>query len=179
MPLIQDSDRISGVQIVDLISHADERGRFLEIFRKEWFPDIGWHQVQSNRSESAAGVLRGLHFHHKQADYWYVIRGTIRAGLVDLRKSSPTFMSTQTVDLKDRQNRGLFIPVGVAHGFVAVTEATLIYIVDRYYDGNDEFGVLWNDPALAIEWGIENPILSQRDLQNPPLIDIPSEDMPG
>ena len=73
---------------------------------------------------------------------------------------------------------GLFIPIGVAHGFVTLTDATLTYIVDNYYDSTDEFGVIWNDPALNIDWGIETPILSDRDTKNPRFQDIPSTDLP-
>ncbi len=178
MPIIRESDQISGVFIVDLTTHADDRGRFTEIFRKEWFPTLQWDSVQSNRSESSPGVLRGLHYHHKQVDYWYVMRGTIRAGLADLRQSSPTYLSSQMVELSDRSDLGLLIPTGVAHGFSALSKATLIYIVDHYYDGNDEYGVLWNDPALGIDWGISDPILSSRDQQNPVFADIPAEDLP-
>jgi dTDP-4-dehydrorhamnose 3,5-epimerase len=73
---------------------------------------------------------------------------------------------------------GLFVPVGVAHGFVTLTDATLTYIVDNYYDSHDEFGVAWNDPDIALPWGVETPVVSARDTQNPRLKDIPSENMP-
>ncbi len=179
MPLIKKSDKICDVLVVDLRSHSDDRGRFSEIFRKEWFPSLDWSMVQSNRSDSSAGVLRGLHYHHKQVDYWYVIKGTIRAGLVDLRKSSPTYLSSQTFELNDKSDLGLLIPTGVAHGFYAVTKATLFYIVDHYYDGKDEFGVLWNDSKLGINWGTRDPLLSLRDQNNPRLADIPLEALPG
>jgi len=178
MPIISESDRISGVFLVELKTHPDERGRFAEIFRKEWFPSTDWNNVQSNRSDSAAGVLRGLHFHHKQVDYWYVMKGRIRACLVDLRNNSPTFRAWQRIDLNADSHLGLFIPVGVAHGFYAITDATLIYIVDQYYDGDDEYGVLWNDPDLGIDWGIEQPILSPRDQLNPTLADLSKQDLP-
>jgi dTDP-4-dehydrorhamnose 3,5-epimerase len=178
MPLFKESDQICDVLAIDLRSYSDDRGRFTEIFRKEWFPTLDWSMVQSNRSDSSSGVLRGLHYHHKQVDYWYVIKGTIRAGLVDLRKSSPTYLSSQTFELNDRSDMGLLIPTGVAHGFLAVTEATLFYIVDHYYDGNDEYGVLWNDSKLGIEWGTTAPLLSLRDQNNPRLDDIPPEDLP-
>ena len=88
VPDIGESTVVNDVLLVNLRSHSDDRGRFTEIFRKEWFPGIDWTIIQSNRSDSQAGVLRGLHYHHKQVDYWYVVKGSIRAGLVDLRKSS-------------------------------------------------------------------------------------------
>lgn len=178
MPHFKESDQISDLLVVDLRSYSDDRGRFTEIFRKEWFPSLNWNMVQSNRSDSSSGVLRGLHYHHRQVDYWYVIKGTIRAGLVDLRKSSPTYLSSQTIELNDRSDMGLLIPTGVAHGFFALTEATLFYIVDHYYDGKDEFGVLWNDSRLGINWRTTTPLLSPRDQNNPLLDDIPLEDLP-
>jgi dTDP-4-dehydrorhamnose 3,5-epimerase len=178
-PLIRESDQISDVLIVELGAFADDRGRFTEIFRKEWFPEVEWNMVQSNRSDSSSGVLRGLHYHHKQVDYWYVTKGAIRAGLVDLRKSSPTFRASQNIDLNERSDMGLLIPTGVAHGFFTITEATLFYIVDQYYDGDDEFGVLWNDPEIGIDWGAITPVLSPRDQNNRKLADIPTKDLPS
>lgn len=167
MTMISNSSEIFGVKVVQLTSYSDERGSFVEIFRKEWFPEISWERLQSNRSVSVQGVLRGLHFHHNQVDYWYVTKGTIRAGLVDLRKSSPTSRNTLLLDLSAENGIGLFIPSGIAHGFACLTEATLIYYVNNYYDGSDEHGVAWNDPDLALDWGLTNPVISERDLNNP------------
>jgi dTDP-4-dehydrorhamnose 3,5-epimerase len=178
MPTITESPIIPGVQIVQLKSFVDSRGRFVEIFRKEWFPQRNWHVLQSNRSESAAGVLRGLHYHNHQVDYWHVIGGQIRAALVDLRRSSPAFGVSQFVDLGHEAMQGLFIPIGVAHGFLALTEATLLYFVDNYYDGADEFGVAWNDPDLGLAWPVDSPIVSERDVGNPRLRDIPRDALP-
>ena len=175
-PPAQAFDAIAGVYTVAIRSFGDERGRFMETFRREWFPGVSWDKMQSNRSDSQAGVLRGLHFHQQQVDYWYVPEGRIRAGLVDLRPSSPTYMQAATLDMGGENNLGLFIPIGVAHGFLALTDCTLIYIVNNYYDGGkDEFGVAWNDPDLNLNWGTDSPILSGRDLQNPRLHDIPPE----
>jgi dTDP-4-dehydrorhamnose 3,5-epimerase len=179
MPLIEESSHIQGVFIVHLRPFVDERGRFLETFRKEWFPHRGWEIVQTNRSDSIAGVLRGLHYHHHQVDYWYVQQGRIRAGLYDLRLNSPTRGVAATIEMGEERQIGLFIPIGVAHGFVALTAATLTYIVDNYYDGADEFGVAWNDPDLGIDWGIASPLVSPRDRANPRLAHIPRNQIPG
>lgn len=175
MPDIQESHLIKGVQIVTLKAFEDDRGRFIETFRKEWFPTRQWDNVQSNRSDSKRNVLRGLHYHRQQVDYWYVPSGMIRAGLVDLRPQSPTYLATQTVEMGDERQIGLFIPVGVAHGFLALTDCTLTYIVDNYYDSTDEYGLLWNDPQINLDWGVENPILSERDLNNPRFQSIPQD----
>ncbi len=173
MPQIQESTLIKGVQLVTLKPFGDERGRFMETFRKEWFPQRSWEIVQTNRSDSMAGVLRGLHYHFQQVDYWYVVNGRIRVGLCDLRPGSPTYRAPQTIEMGAENQLGLFIPTGVAHGFVALTDATLIYLVDNYYDGADEYGVAWNDPEIGLSWGVESPLLSARDAANPRLKEIP------
>lgn len=178
MPQIEESPLIKDVQLVTLTPYADERGRFMETFRKAWFPQRSWEIIQSNRSDSKAGVLRGLHYHFHQVDYWYVVSGRIRAGLCDLRPGSPTYGATQIVEIGEGNPLGLFIPIGVAHGFVALTEATLTYVVDNYYDGADEHGIAWNDPDIALPWGVESPLLSPRDAANPWLKEIPAEKLP-
>lgn len=170
---------IRGAFTVPLTAFGDARGRFMETFRKEWFPQVSWERLQSNRSDSQAGVLRGLHYHFRQVDYWYALNGIIRVGLVDLRRSSPTWLQSATIDMGGDNHLGLFIPVGVAHGFAALTDCTLMYMVNNYYDGGgDEFGIAWNDPQVNIDWGIENPFLSERDSRNPRIADIPAAAWP-
>lgn len=179
MTHIEESQHISGVFVAHLRPLTDERGRFMETFRKEWFPQRSWETLQTNRSDSKAGVLRGLHFHHRQVDYWYVQSGKIRAGLVDLRPTSPTYMAAQTVEMGGSNEIGLFIPVGVAHGFLTLTDAIHTYIVDNYYNGNDEFGVAWDDPDLGVDWQlITPPLISARDAANKRLRDIPVDMLP-
>jgi dTDP-4-dehydrorhamnose 3,5-epimerase len=178
MPQIQDSTLIKDVQMVTLQPFIDERGRFMEVFRREWFPQRSWEILQSNRSDSRAGVLRGLHYHLHQVDYWYVVNGRIRAGLADIRPHSPTCGATQVIEMGEETQMGIFIPVGVAHGFVALTDATLTYMVDNYYDGADERGIAWNDPDLALPWGVETPTLSPRDAANLFLKDVPADKLP-
>ncbi len=175
----QASTMIEGVYTVPIRVFEDERGRFMETFRREWFPWINWDKLQGNRSDSKVNVLRGLHYHHYQIDYWYVPNGTIRVGMVDLRPSSPTYMATMTMEIGEASNTGVFVPVGVAHGFVALTDATLTYLVNNYYDGGaDERGVAWNDPDINLDWGIEQPLLSPRDQENRFLKDIPADELP-
>ena len=180
MTTIKQSEKISGLRIVHLQSYADDRGRFMETFRKEWFPERSWKIVQCNRSDSKRGVLRGLHYHHHQVDYWYVVSGSLRAGLVDIRPASPTYLKTQIIEMGDDNQKGLFIPSGVAHGFVALSDVSLTYIVDNYFDaGRDEYGVAWNDQAFNLYWGIVSPMISERDQTNPLLVEIPIENLPG
>jgi dTDP-4-dehydrorhamnose 3,5-epimerase len=175
---IQKAAIIKDVLIATLKPCGDERGRFMETFRKEWFPQRSWEIIQANRSDSKAGVLRGLHYHFHQVDYWHVIKGKVRAGLFDLRPNSASYGQTQTIEMSEEKPLGLFIPVGVAHGFVALTEVTLIYVVDNYYNGADEFGVAWNDPDIAMPWGVEAPLVSPRDAANPRWRDIPADKLP-
>lgn len=179
MPRIEESTLIKGVQIVILKPFADDRGRFTETFRKEWFPQRSWEVVQTNRSDSRAGVLRGLHYHFRQVDYWYLVAGKIRAGLCDLRRGSPTYGAAQMIEMDADNPTGIFIPIGVAHGFLTLTEATLTYVVDNYYDGDDEHGVAWNDPDIGLPWGVERPLISPRDAANPFLKDIPPGKLPA
>ncbi|OQA12380.1 MAG: dTDP-4-dehydrorhamnose 3,5-epimerase [Chloroflexi bacterium ADurb.Bin360] len=178
MPHIQESAFIRDVQIVTLQPFVEERGRFMELFRKEWFPQRSWEIIQSNRSDSRAGVLRGLHYHFGQVDYWYVVNGRMRVGLADIRPDSPTCGATQTIEMGEENQLGLFIPIGVAHGFIALTQVTLTYIVDNTYDGVDEYGVAWNDPDLALPWDVDIPTVSLRDAANRFLRDIPAAELP-
>jgi dTDP-4-dehydrorhamnose 3,5-epimerase len=177
---IQPHPSVSDVQLVHIKAFSDERGRFREAFRREWFPDTDFSRVQSNHSESKAGVLRGLHYHMRQVDYWYVTRGMIRVGLADLRPSSPSFRQAATLDIGDDASIGVYIPEGVAHGFYALTDASLIYYVNQYYDGgSDEHGVAWDDPDLGVAWNVSAPpILSPRDVSNAQLRDISADKLP-
>jgi dTDP-4-dehydrorhamnose 3,5-epimerase len=172
------SPHILDLRTVNFRIFADSRGQFMETFRKEWFPERSWEIIQSNRSQSAPGVLRGLHYHHHQVDYWQLLEGKIRVGLADLRPSSPTYRAVEIIDIDAATPIGLYIPVGVAHGFYAQSAATLLYLVDNYYNGSDELGVAWNDPDLAIPWGIDDPLLSERDVGNPALAEIPAQLLP-
>jgi dTDP-4-dehydrorhamnose 3,5-epimerase len=176
---LQPLETIADVIVANVRAIKDDRGKFAETFRASWFPETNWSRFQTNRSDSVAGVLRGLHYHFHQVDYWNVIRGQIRVGLADLRPQSPTFLKSATIELTADNMLGLFIPIGVAHGFTALTDCTLTYIVNNYYDSTDERGVAWNDPQLAIEWGVTSPVLSPRDSHNRLLADIPPAELPS
>lgn len=156
---------IPGVRWFPRPPHADERGRFVEIFRTSELPD---DFVQANHSTSKSGVLRGLHFHRHQADLWYLVAGRAQVGLADLRSGSGT-PAVDTVLLTDEEPAALYIPAGVAHGFAALTDVELLYWVTAEYDASDEYGIAWNDPQLAISWELTDPVLSERDRANAPL----------
>lgn len=177
MAKINESSTIAGVYHVQPAVHGDVRGLFVETFRREWIPGAR-EMIQANRADRRAGAIVGLHFHLHQADYWYVPFGRAYVALHDLRHSSPTSGSTLTLELDDNDHRGVYIPPGVAHGFYAITNMTITYLVDRYYDPADELGVAWNDPVLGIDWPASAPILSGRDRSNPRRADIPVELQP-
>ena len=172
MPNIIHSPDILDVVVVEPDVHGDERGRFIETYRREWFRH-GREMVQGNRSDKQAGAVVGLHYHLHQADYWLVPRGRARVVLHDLREGSPTEASTLVLEIGEHDNRGIFIPPGVAHGFAAVTDMTITYLVDHYYNAADELGIAWDDPEVGADWGVRDPILSKRDQSNPARRDIP------
>lgn len=153
---------MEGVVHVRLDDHADGRGSFREIFRAGGWP-VPF--VQANHSHSKAGVVRGLHYHRRQSDLWYVVGGDLVAACVDLRRRTDRPISWMTVMSGERPT-ALYIPPGVAHGFFARTDVDLVYWVSHEYDATDEYGVAWNDPALGLDWGVEAPILSERDAEN-------------
>ena len=173
MPTVTPSDTIEGVWIVEPSIHGDQRGMFIETYRREWFPN-GREMVQGNRANRQAGSLVGLHYHLHQADYWYVPFGHARVVLHDLREGGPTDGRTLELDLTGDNHTGVFIPPGVAHGFSAITDMVITYLVDGYYNPADELGVMWNDPAVGADWGVPDPILSTRDQNNPLRADLPA-----
>jgi dTDP-4-dehydrorhamnose 3,5-epimerase len=149
---------------------SDARGSFAETYRREWLPSGAREMVQSNLSRSKQGVLRGMHYHREQADYWVVIEGKAFVALLDLRSGSPTEGERRELEMNAESPSGLYIPPGVAHGFYARTDLTLQYLVDAYYGaGEDEHGIAWDDPELGINWPDPDPLLSDRDRSNPPL----------
>jgi len=173
MPNISESDVIAGVYVVEPEIHGDQRGLFIETYRRQWFPH-GREMVQANRANRQQGAVVGLHYHLHQADYWYVPFGTAKVVLHDLRDGGPTDGATLCLDLSGDNHVGVFIPPGVAHGFAAVTDMTITYLVDGYYNPADELGLAWNDPAVEADWGVTDPILSERDQTNPGREKIPA-----
>lgn len=173
---VTESDRIAGVWFADPTVHSDRRGYFVETYRRDWVPGAR-EMIQQNRGDRTAGCVIGLHYHLHQADYWYVPFGRARVVLHDLRAGSPTDCATLSFDLGARadgthDHRGVYIPPGVAHGFASLTDMTITYLVDGYYDPADELGVAWDDPTISADWGIAEPILSERDRANPRRADL-------
>ena len=177
MVKVRESDAIQGVYFVEPESFEDDRGRFTEIFRREWIPNAR-EMLQVNRSESRAGVLRGMHYHLFQADFWYLTAGRAFVALFDFRAASKTPEALQTFEVSAADNLGIYIPPGVAHGFFSLEDATLLYMVDQYFDGTDELGIYFADPSLGIEWPDAEPIVSERDASCQLLADIEEENLP-
>lgn len=179
MAVIVPSDVIAGVVVVEPTVHGDERGLFVETYRREWIPGAR-EMIQSNRGDRQQGAIVGLHYHLHQADYWYVPFGRCRVVLHDLRDGSPTDGATLVVDIGrgpdgTHDHRGVYIPPGVAHGFAALSDMTITYLVDGYYNPSDELGMAWDDPAVGADWGVTQPLLSGRDRSNPRRDDITAQ----
>lgn len=171
------SPTIDGVFRIPFRTFGDDRGYFFETYRREWLPGAR-EMIQGNCSFSRAGVLRGLHYHLKQADLWTVPSGEVRAVLYDFRTSSPTRGKSEIIEINEANRVGVYIPKGVAHGFYAVKDSFMSYLVDEYYDNSDELGIRWDDPALGIDWGVTAPVVSARDQQNPVASAIPVDRQP-
>jgi len=138
--------------------------------------------VQDNHSFSRRGVVRGLHYqlHHPQGKLIYVPRGKIFDVAVDIRRGSPTFGQWVGIYLSDENHQQLYIPPGFAHGFCILSDtADVIYKCTDFYHPDDDYGILWNDPAIGIQWPLEGaPVLSEKDAHLPLLSDVPPEKLP-
>ncbi len=161
----------------------DARGFFLETFHLAKFRELGIAEtfVQDNHSSSRKGTLRGLHYqlHHPQAKLCRVVEGQALDVVVDVREGSPHFGKWTSVLLSAEHQNQIYIPVGFAHGFLALTDTVhFLYKCSDYYHPEDEWGVLWSDPELKISWGIESPIVSEKDQHLPTLATIPRESLP-
>lgn len=166
---------IKGVFIIDVKRFGDARGYFMETYREDVFREAGldYHFVQGNQSASQRGVLRGLHFQktHPQAKLVRVLSGEVFDVAVDLRGDSETYGKWVGVRLSGENGRQFLIPRGFAHGFVALSDRVeFAYQCDDVYHPEDEGGILWNDPAIGIEWPDAGTlILSEKDKRHPTL----------
>lgn len=167
--------KLEGVYIIDVKTYGDNRGYFMETYKESDFKEAGLNYtfVQDNQSSSSKGVLRGLHFQkeHPQAKLVRVLKGEVFDVAVDLRKDSNTYGKWVGVLLSGENHRQFMIPRGFAHGFVVVSEyAEFAYKCDDFYHPEDEGGIIWNDPDVAIEWPeVGTIILSEKDKNNPTL----------
>ena len=147
---------------------GDQRGFFMELYQKERYASCGLERsfLQDNLSRSARGVLRGLHFQtgKPQGKLVTVLHGAVLDVIVDVRVGSPTFGAHAAIELNDENRRQVWVPRGLAHGFLVLSEfADFFYKCDNPYNPTDEVVLRWNDPALGLEWGCQSPTLSPRD----------------
>ncbi len=167
---------LPGVLVIEPKVFADERGFFMETYHAARFRGLGIEAifVQDNHSRSARGVLRGLHYQEPNAQGKLVrcTRGVLYDVAVDIRVGSPHFGKWVGIDLTEENKRVLWVPAGFAHGFCALTDdADLVYKCTASYDAASDRSILWNDPDLAIEWPIAEPLLSPKDAAAPRLRD--------
>lgn len=170
--------QIKGAFILEPVVHGDNRGFFMESYNEEVMQKAGvnFQFIQDNQSLSAeVGVLRGLHYQlnpKAQTKLIRVLTGVIYDVIVDIRRSSPTFGQWVGVILSEYNKRQLLVPKGFAHGFCTLVPNTqVLYKVDEYYSPENDRGILWNDPALGIDWPVSSPVLSDKDQRHPLLKD--------
>lgn len=167
--------RLEGPILFKPIVHGDERGFFLETYRRDAYREAGITEefVQHNHSRSGRGIVRGMHFQPGQAKLVRCARGSVLDVVVDLRRGSPTFGEWEAVELDDVGAHQLYVPDGFAHGFCVLSEvADLVYLVSTYYDSAAESGFAYDDPAVGIEWPDGELTPSERDASAPALAEI-------
>ncbi|MUG68367.1 dTDP-4-dehydrorhamnose 3,5-epimerase [Paenibacillus campinasensis] len=170
--------KLADAYLIEPVVHGDHRGFFMESYNESVLAAHGitYNFVQDNQSLSAEpGVLRGLHYQlnpKAQTKLIRVLSGAIYDVIVDIRKGSPTFGQWVGVILSEYNKRQLLVPKGFAHGFCTLVPNTqVLYKVDEYYSPEHDRGILWNDPAIGIDWPVSNPVLSDKDQRHPLLQD--------
>ena len=169
---------IKGVFIIEPDVYEDDRGFFMETFHNERYRKllgINLNFVQDNISRSSKNVLRGMHFqkNYPQGKIVSASRGEILDVVVDLRKDSPTYGTWESFRLSEKNKLQVWIPPGFAHGFLVMSDsADFEYKCTEYYHPEDELCLLWNDPEVAIDWPINDPILSEKDKKGLSLKDL-------
>ena len=162
---------VDGAVIIEPKVFGDDRGFFLETFQAERYKELAGIDldfVQDNHSRSSKGVLRGLHLQKTkpQGKLVRVVRGEVFDVAVDIRKGSPTFGKWAGVILSEENKKQFWVPPGLMHGFITLSDtADFEYKCTQYYDPTDELCLMWNDPEIAIEWPLDNPQLSEKDMQ--------------
>lgn len=169
-----ESTCLAGVYILTPDVFGDNRGFFMESWSKRRMEEAGLYYdfVQDNHSSSTVkGTLRGIHFQKGewcQAKLVRCTRGSVLDVAVDLRKASPTYKQWVGVELSEENKKQLLISRGFGHGFVTLTDhVEFMYKADNYYAPQADGGIRWNDPDIAVDWGVENPVLSEKDTKNP------------
>ena len=177
------STRLPGVLIIEPQIFSDSRGFFYESYHQTRYDEAGIRQpfVQSNISRSMRGVLRGLHYQwpEPQGKLVSVLEGEVYDVAVDIRRDSPHFGQYEAVILSAANHRQFWVPEGFAHGFCVISKfATFNYQCTALYNPRADAGIRWNDAALAIDWPVSKPLLSDKDGMLPLLTDIPTASLP-
>lgn len=164
-------DAIDGVILRQLVVHGDHRGRVLEGWRQDWAP---FSVKQLTEGRAREGVLKGLHLHYKQWDWWRVVSGRMLVALYDARPDSPSHRRTMMFEIGTEEPAAVGIPPGVAHGYYALTDVEMIYLLSETYDPADEHGLRWD--SVGLEWPFlrdgSDPVVSERDENLPPAGDF-------
>jgi dTDP-4-dehydrorhamnose 3,5-epimerase len=172
--------KIPGVLLFEPKVHGDARGFFMETWQARRYREagIGEDFVQDNLSRSRRGVLRGLHMQHPhpQGKLISVLEGEVFDVVVDIRLGSPTFGQWISATLNADNRRQVYVPPGLLHGFVVTSDTALFaYKCTDFYNSQAELTVLWNDPTLAIDWPVRDPILATKDLSGLRFTDLPRD----
>ena len=176
--------KIPGVYLIRPQVHEDTRGFFYESYHQAKLDELGIREVfvQDNHSKSCRNTLRGLHYQlkHPQAKLCRVVEGEVLDVAVDIRVASPYFGRWVSAILSAQNRQQILVPRGFAHGFVVLSEtAEFLYKCSDFYFPEDERGVLWNDPDLGIPWGVNEPVISNKDAANLPLRRILPQFLPS
>lgn len=168
--------KLDGPLLLAPVVHGDERGFFLESYRRSVLEEYGVQDqlVQDNHSRSRQGIVRGMHFQPGQAKLVRCVRGAILDVIVDIRRGSPQFGTWEGFTLDDREHHQLYVPDGFAHGFCVLSEvADVTYKISSYYDPEREGGFVFDDPEVAIEWPSDQELVaSERDRNAPTLAEL-------
>lgn len=175
---------IPGVFLIEPDVFEDHRGFFLETYHEKKFADVGIRDrfVQDNHARSSKNTLRGLHYQigHPQAKLCRVVQGEVLDVVVDIRRGSPHFGKWTSGILSAENRHQIYVPRGFAHGYLVLSEtADFLYKCSDFYNPECERGLAWNDSDVAIEWGVREPTLSDKDNRNPRLRDIAPGELPG
>lgn len=184
MPLTVKETGLPGVLMLESDIQSDFRGFYKDLYRLDEYLSSGLDMtfVHDSHTHSVKNVLRGIYYQPLEplGKLVMAVTGEIYDVAVDIRAGSPHFGKWTGVYLSPYNNRQLYIPEGFAHGFCVLSDsADVIYKCTRYYETGNDYGILWSDPDLDIDWPVKDPVLSERDRNNPRLADIPPANLPA
>ena len=171
-----ESTNIDGLFVIEPTIFLDNRGDFFEAYNEEVFVNYGvkYKFVQDNESSSKQGVLRGMHVNieHPQGKLIRVLDGEVLDVVIDLRKSSSTYMTCFSIYLSDANKKQLYIPEGMGHGYLALKDSRVLFKTTTHYISGDELGFAWNSKAITVDWGVTSPIQNEKDKESKDLYEV-------